>query len=296
MLAVHAHPDDETLSTGALLATWAAAGLPVTVVTCTRGERGEVIPAGLAHLEGSPELAAHRVSELRDALASLGVGDHVLLDEVEDAAGAEGARFADSGMAWVADGRAGAAADLPPDAFVAVPVDDAAHRLLSVLRDRRPAVVVGYEPDGGYGHPDHVHAHRVLMRAVELLEPDERPLVLWAAVDERVWRRAVADLGPVPTGTVRIDPTGGAPSAVVVSGQVDVRIDVVPVLDRVLGALAAHATQVRLLDEVEHGPAALGAFALSNDVVQPLLPQEAYRVVSGGVWDGWPDGVVARVP
>lgn len=294
LLAVHAHPDDETLSTGALLATWAAAGLPVTVVTCTRGERGEVIPPGLAHLEGAPGLAAHRVHELRAALGRLGVRDHVLLDEVPGVPD-DGARFADSGMAWVADGQAGGVDELPPDAFVAVPVDEAAGRLVRVLRERRPAVVVGYEPGGGYGHPDHVHAHRVLMRAVELLAPQERPLVLWAAVDGALWRSAIAALGPGPAGTSALDPAA-APSAVVASEDVDVRVEVAPVLDRVRGALAAHVTQVRLLDQVEHGPAALGAFALSNDMVQPLLPQEAYRVAVRGAWDAWPDGVHARVP
>ncbi|NKY41079.1 PIG-L family deacetylase, partial [Cellulomonas septica] len=81
LLAVHAHPDDETLSTGALLATWARAGLPVMVVTCTRGERGEVIGDALAHLEGDePALAAHRDTELAAALSSLGVADHAFLD------------------------------------------------------------------------------------------------------------------------------------------------------------------------------------------------------------------------
>src|SRR6478609_7192343 len=99
VLAVHAHPDDETLATGALLATWAASGLPVTLVTCTRGERGEVIGAGLAALEGDgPALAAHREHELAAALAALGVGDHVFLD------GGVGPRYEDSGMAWLSSG------------------------------------------------------------------------------------------------------------------------------------------------------------------------------------------------
>ncbi|WP_255449014.1 PIG-L family deacetylase [Cellulomonas sp. JZ18] len=110
LVAVHAHPDDESLATGALLATWAAAGLPVAVVTATRGERGEVIGERWAHLEGDgPALAAHRVEELRAALAALGVRDHVFLDEV---AGTD-RRYEDSGMAWVAGARAGAAEDVP---------------------------------------------------------------------------------------------------------------------------------------------------------------------------------------
>jgi len=115
LLAVHAHPDDETLATGGLLATWARAGRPVTVVTCTRGELGEVIGGELAHLAGDgPALAAHRETELAGALGALGVADHVFLDTV-----APPARFVDSGMAWAGAGRAGRVAHLPDDAFVA---------------------------------------------------------------------------------------------------------------------------------------------------------------------------------
>lgn len=195
VLAVHAHPDDETLTSGALLATWAAAGLPTTVVTCTRGERGEVIGARLAHLEGDgPGLARHREHELAAALAALAVREHHVLDRLPppapvpvpvlgeravDAASRspEGTatapstastRYEDSGMAWLATGRAGAAADLPPRAFVGVPLDEAAGRLALLLRARRPDLVVTYEPGGGYGHPDHVRAHQVTMRAVTL--------------------------------------------------------------------------------------------------------------------------------
>src|SRR5690349_18876390 len=162
LLAVHAHPDDESLATGALLATWAASGRPVTLVTCTRGERGEVIGDALAHLEGDgPALAAHRETELAAALAALGVTDHVFLDSVGPGGAA---RYEDSGMAWLGAGRAGSADDVPPGAFVAVPLDEAARRLAHVLRSRRPEVVVTYEPAGGYGHPDHVRAHDVTTR------------------------------------------------------------------------------------------------------------------------------------
>ena len=141
LLAVHAHPDDETLATGGLLATWAGAGRPVTVVTCTRGELGEVIGATLAHLEGDgPALAAHREGELAAALAALGVADHVFLDTVADGDLAPG-RFSDSGMAWTGVGAAGRVDDLPDGAFVAASLDDAARRLARVLRSRRPDVV-----------------------------------------------------------------------------------------------------------------------------------------------------------
>jgi N-acetyl-1-D-myo-inositol-2-amino-2-deoxy-alpha-D-glucopyranoside deacetylase len=201
LLAVHAHPDDETLSTGALLATWAAAGRPVCVVTCTRGERGEVIARpgttseGRAGLEGDgPALGAYRETELAAALAEL-AGDeaaieHAYLDTLplsslsdaqvtgvtsaSDTSG--GVRYEDSGMAWVAPGVAGPAPDSPPTAFARVPLDEPAGRLAALIRALRPAVVATYEPGGGYGHPDHVRAHEVTVRALELAaDPAWRP-------------------------------------------------------------------------------------------------------------------------
>jgi N-acetyl-1-D-myo-inositol-2-amino-2-deoxy-alpha-D-glucopyranoside deacetylase len=301
LLAVHAHPDDETLATGALLATWAAAGRPVTVVTCTRGERGEVIRRRLAHLSrDAAALATHRTGELEAALGALGVGDHVVLDQV-----AGDGPWTDSGMVWVEAGIAGPGQDLPDGAFVAVDVEHAAGRLASVIRDRRPDVVVGDEPGGGYGHPDHVHAHRVAARALELAAegPDgwAVPCVLWSAVDGQAWRSAAAALGPaVPAGTVGPDPDGPAPSAVVPPVLVDVRVDVAPVLAAVAAALRAHATQVQLVAVAsdEQPPAlpadVLGRYALSNAVVRPLLRHECYRSVRGAAGVDWPAGVTAR--
>ncbi|MFD2793105.1 PIG-L family deacetylase [Promicromonospora vindobonensis] len=197
LLAVHAHPDDESLATGGLLATFAAAGRPVCVVTCTRGERGEVIALpgttseGLAGLQGDgPALGAHRESELASALARLSDGvagavEHTFLDTLplpgpqvarvtSDRSGQ--VRYEDSGMAWVAPGVAGPAPDSPPTAFARVPLDESAGRLAGLVRARRPAVVATYEPGGGYGHPDHVRAHQVTVRALELAaDPAWRP-------------------------------------------------------------------------------------------------------------------------
>ncbi|MGV8965896.1 MAG: PIG-L family deacetylase [Cellulomonas sp.] len=344
LLAVHAHPDDETLATGGLLATWADAGLPVTVVTCTRGELGEVIGAPLAHLEGDgPALAAHRERELAAALAALGVADHVFLDTVpadtllddsllddsllDDASaddtvtGDEGfssgapARFSDSGMAWAGVGRAGRVADLPHGAFVAVPLDAAARRLARVLRARRPDVVVTYEPGGGYGHLDHVRAHEVTMRALELARDADLDTdlggrahipgaVLAAVVPEGALRTAYRALPGLPAVVALRaadphltvpDPDGPLPSVAVPAGDVDLVVDVTPVLDRLTAALAAHATQVRSIaldtDQVARAARAqregdragvvVGCFALSNDVLLPLLSAECYRRIAG---------------
>ncbi|GCE78352.1 PIG-L family deacetylase [Cellulomonas biazotea] len=304
LVAVHAHPDDETLSTGALLATWAQAGRPVTVVTCTRGERGEVIGDVLAHLEGDGlALAAHRETELAAALAALGVTDHVFLDRVPATSGQpvgspEGARYEDSGMAWLGTGQAGSATDVPAHAFVAEPVDHAATRLAHVLRTRRRDVVVTYEPRGGYGHPDHVRAHEVTRRAVELAahagdahaDAFDVPAVLWAAQREGALRagyRALRDpavtraLGVAGAHLALPDPDGDLPSVAVPDDAVHVEVDVLPVRDAVLAALRAHATQVQAVHVVDGTADLVACYALSNDVLAPVLPVEAYRWASG---------------
>jgi N-acetyl-1-D-myo-inositol-2-amino-2-deoxy-alpha-D-glucopyranoside deacetylase len=294
LLAVHAHPDDETLSTGALLATWAAAARPVTVVTCTRGERGEVIGSRYADLSGDPAaLAKHRTAELVAALAELGVSDHVFLDEV-----AADGPWVDSGMVWAAAGQAAIGPDVPSGAFALVDVEVAAERLARVLRNRRPAVVVGYEPGGGYGHPDHVQAHRVMTRAVQLaaVGPDrwDVPCVLWSALDAE---ELVAGRAACEPGGGLVAPLGEPlPSAAVPPDRVDVRVTVAPVADQVVAALRAHATQVQQVRRVPGTGAALATFALSNAVVQPLLAVECYRVAEGSQADAvrWPVGV--RVP
>lgn len=301
VLAVHAHPDDETLSTGALLATWASAGLPAVVVTCTRGERGEVIGA-LASLEGDGEaLARHRERELAAATTALGA-TQLFLDALPlrpaDAGG--GARYEDSGMAWVATGLAGAAGDVPPRALVAVPLDEAASRLAGLLLDRRPDLVVTYEPGGGYGHPDHVRAHAITMRAVELATVAAdgwAPAVAWAVAPAQALRAGCAALAADPRARAVLaaaaddrratreapltlpDPDGPLPS-VATDAPVDLAVEVRPVRDRLLAALRAHATQVQAVEPLDH-PDAAACYALSNRVLAPVLPVESYAWAPG---------------
>ncbi|QTE28822.1 PIG-L family deacetylase [Pengzhenrongella sicca] len=335
LVAVHAHPDDETLATGALLANWAAAGRPVTVVTCTRGELGEVIGPTLAHLEGDgPALAAHRELELAGALRALGVRDHVFLDQLDPALADGGPagprRFSDSGMAWAGAGHAGRLDELPDGAFVAVPLDGPALALARLLRARRPEVVVTYEPGGGYGHPDHVRAHDVTMLALALAAdgglvlggaPAYAPAaVLWCAVAAGALRAAYQELrareltAPIagaepPVGSLALpDPVGPLPSVAVADAAIDVEVDVTSVLDAVAAALAAHATQVHAIaidpdpdpdpDRAAAGAGVAGAgvvgcYALSNDVLAPLLSRESYRFAPGQRRSPvrWPAGV-----
>ena len=263
VLLVHAHPDDESIGTGATLAWLAAHEVPVTLVTCTRGEQGEVIGAELAHLFGDgPALAAHRERELAAAMAAIGVRDHRFLGE--DA----GIRYEDTGMVWGADGRAAVPPEPGERAFATAALDEAAAHLARVIEQVRPRVVIGYEPGGGYGHPDHVQAHRVMMRVVRsAAHPPE--LVLWhvtpASVDEAGVRRVAAQ------GLRVRDAAHRPPSQVVPDDRVTHVLPAPSLRSAKAAAMRAHATQITLAPDET-------AFALSNEVWQPLDPTEFYRV------------------
>lgn len=162
----HAHPDDETLATGALIQHLTRSGVAVAVVTATRGERGEVVPGTLSHLAGSRELDAHREGELAAALAVLGAdGPFFLGLAPARAPGLPPRRYLDSGMRWVTETVAGPGSDAGPDAFTSAAVADAADDLAAFLAAWDADLVISYQADGGYGHPDHVHAHHVARAA-----------------------------------------------------------------------------------------------------------------------------------
>jgi N-acetyl-1-D-myo-inositol-2-amino-2-deoxy-alpha-D-glucopyranoside deacetylase len=179
LLLVHAHPDDESIYTGATMAAYAAEGARVTLVTCTLGELGEIIPPSLAHLAAEKEdrLGEYRIGELAAACAALGVTDHRFL-------GGPG-RWRDSGMM-------GTEGNDDPRCFWRADVDQAARALLDVIAEVRPQVVATYDAHGAYGHPDHIQAHRVAWRACELAGPD-RPAKFYAT--------AALGSGPEPATT-----------------------------------------------------------------------------------------------
>lgn len=154
VLLVHAHPDDETIGTGATMAKYAAEGAQVTLVTCTLGEEGEILVPGLSHLASDKEdkLGEHRMTELDAACAAMGVTDHRYL-------GGPG-RWRDSGMM-------GTEHNERPEVFWQAPFDEATAALVAIIREVRPQVVVTYDEKGGYGHPDHIQAHRVTVAAFE---------------------------------------------------------------------------------------------------------------------------------
>ncbi|MEU6302763.1 N-acetyl-1-D-myo-inositol-2-amino-2-deoxy-alpha-D-glucopyranoside deacetylase [Streptomyces chartreusis] len=259
LLLVHAHPDDESINNGATMARYAAEGVRVTLVTCTLGEHGEVIPPELRHLTGT-ELGEHRLGELAAAMRELGVEDFRLL-------GGRG-RYEDSGMMGIADN------DDPASLWQA-DVDAAARELVEVILEVRPQVLVTYDPDGGYGHPDHIQAHRVAMRAAELAVDAgwEIPKVYWnrvprTAADE-AFTRLQADLPGLPFGKAA---TVADVPGVVADERITTVIDGTAHAAAKAAAMRAHATQIEVAEPY---------FALSNELAQPLFTTEYYELVRG---------------
>lgn len=165
VLFCHAHPDDETLSTGALIAQLTSTGVACDVLTSSRGEQGEVVPAVAAAI-GSADLEEHRAGELAGALQVLGVARHAFLGTPP--ARAEGLAprvYRDSGMAWIRPGLAGPADASDERSFTFAPVDEQVADLVALLDAWRPDAVVSYDAGGGYGHPDHVRMHEVTRQA-----------------------------------------------------------------------------------------------------------------------------------
>lgn len=269
LLFVHAHPDDETLATGATMAAYAAAGAQVTLVTCTLGQLGEVLVPELAHL-APDQLGEHRRGELAAAMAELGVTDHRLL--------AQG-RWRDSGMVWLAPGIAGVAPDADPRSFALADVEEAAAALADVLAEARPRAVVTYDPGGGYGHPDHVQAHRVTMRAVELAPVAK---VYWVRTP-RSWVRCerVKLLARRPASMLVRALDDPMPPVVADDALVTTVVAAPEQLARKAAALRAHATQVRVEGEV---------FALSDGVAQIVRGVETFQLAAGTLGPAGADG------
>ncbi len=171
VLFVHAHPDDETISTGATIATLLQRGANVAVLTCTRGERGEVIPADLAHLLESPEtLGDYREKELAAAMTALGVTDHRMLGNANARwPGRAPRRYFDSGMRWDASGAAVALDDTDVESLTAAELAEVSADIAAVLIQWQPDVVVSYDANGGYGHPDHIRVHDATRAAAEVI-------------------------------------------------------------------------------------------------------------------------------
>lgn len=271
LLLVHAHPDDETITCGGVMALAARAGVPVTLVTCTRGELGEVIPPSLRHLAGEA-LGEYRAGELARACAALGVTDRRWL-------GGAG-RWHDSGMALSGEGiRAAAPATMDARAFAGPEgFDDQVEALVAVLRKTAPRVVVTYDERGGYGHPDHVRAHEVTLAAVGVVDPDATAITVQATAAAHDEVAAGLDgLRRRPWLPLPVPPVEDLPT--VPDAGVTTRIELGPARVAKLAALRAHVTQIGVVDDGHEPP----AFALSNGLAQPVLRAECFVHLRGPV-------------
>jgi LmbE family N-acetylglucosaminyl deacetylase len=227
LMAVHAHPDDESSSTGGVLARYADEGIRTVVVTCTNGELGDA-PGGIKPGEAGhdeAEVARIRLGELERACEVLGV-DHVEL-----------LGYHDSGMSdWEHKDR--------PDVFCNVSVDDAALRLANLFDQYRPDVVVTYDELGGYDHPDHVHASRVTMAAVARTGiPHKAYFTAFRRTMFERFRAIVEEQG----GDVSEFPEPDADqlrTMEAVEARITTSIDVGSVVERKHLALATHASQI----------------------------------------------------
>jgi N-acetyl-1-D-myo-inositol-2-amino-2-deoxy-alpha-D-glucopyranoside deacetylase len=281
LLAVHAHPDDESLTMAGTLAGAVASGARVTLVTATLGEQGEVIGDELAGLvaDRADQLGGYRYTELRSACAALGVADHRMLCGL--------GAFRDSGMA-------GTPSAAHPRAFVRAASGGPDHAravagLVEVIDETRPLVLLTYDADGGYGHPDHVAAHQVAMAAV-VAATWRVPRVLGVVRPAAAFTAALAALAiPAPYRRVPAADLGSLIDDTVVA----VAVPVAPWARHRRAALGAHATQVALFGDTEFGTesgAQATGFALSNGLGQPLADSEYFRVLAGDPVPASPGG------
>jgi N-acetyl-1-D-myo-inositol-2-amino-2-deoxy-alpha-D-glucopyranoside deacetylase len=272
ILLVHAHPDDEVINSGITMAKYATEGAHVTLVTCTLGEEGEILVPGLTYLASDQDdaLGPHRITELAAAMAALGVTDSRFL-------GGPG-RYRDSGMM-------GAPQNERPTCFWQADVDEAAAALVGVLREVRPQVLVTYDEIGGYGHPDHIQAHRVSMRGAELAaDASFRPelgeawtvaKIYWYAMPFSFLQAGIDAMRAAGdteffNGAEKAEDLGmGVPDELITA-----RVEAEEYIEAKMAAMRAHATQIAV-----DGP----FFALSNNLGQKIWGVEFFRLMGGTI-------------
>jgi len=254
ILLVHAHPDDETINNGATMALYAARGAHVTLVTCTRGEEGEVLVPDLSHLASthSDSLGAHREVELANAMRALGIADHRFLGS-----------FRDSGMM-------GSETNNRTDVFWQADLDSAAKLLVAIIEEVQPHILITYDEIGGYGHPDHIKAHLVAMRASELSQWQIQK-IYWNTIPKSVIAAGMEAMKEVGSDFFGTDDINEIPFAKDDS-FVTTLIDANEFVDAKMEAMKAHSTQIAL-----DGP----FFALSNNLGLQIWGHEYYTLVRG---------------
>ena len=263
LLLVHAHPDDETINNGVTMAKYVAEGSHVTLVTCTRGEEGEVLVPELAHLASAHDdkLGEHRETELRDAMHHLGVTDFRFL-------GAPAKKWRDSGMM-------GPDPNNRPDNFWNADLDEASEALVKIILEMKPHVLVTYDEIGGYGHPDHIQAHRVAMRGAELARERgwEIQKIYWNTIPRSIIEQgieAMKDTGNQFFGVEKADDFPFAQPDELVTTVINGE----DFVEKKMAAMRAHPTQIAV-----DGP----FFALSDNLGFKVWGLEFYRLVYGAL-------------
>lgn len=232
LLAVEAHPDDESIGVGGTLARYAAEGVRTTLVTATRGERGEILDKTLDPKEARPRLGSIREAELREASRILKVSELAFLG------------YEDSdmyGRRW----------NRSPRAFWRADMHEAVGRLIAIVRRVKPQVMIADNEIGSYGHPDHINAHRVAVGAFFMasdakLYPGGEP---WQPL--KLYYRSISvsaarqlDEAMRQAGLESFSEDGESWNMATPDERVTTRIDVQPYLDQKIAAMRAHRTQV----------------------------------------------------
>jgi len=258
ILLVHAHPDDETINNGATMAKYAAGGAGVTLITCTRGEEGEVLVPGLAHLASGDQdqLGTHREGELSLAMKELGITDFRFL-------GAPLIKFRDSGMM-------GTETNNNPDVFWQANIETASQYLVEIIEEVKPHIMITYDDFGGYGHPDHIQAHRIAMCASEIANWQIQK-IYWNTMPKSVLAQGIAKMKEIGSDFFGAETVDDLPFAKDDS-LVTTLVDGSKFVDSKLAAMKAHETQIAL-----DGP----FFALSNNLGLQIWGDEYYTLVKG---------------
>lgn len=262
LLLVHAHPDDETINNGATMAKYAHEGFDVALVTCTRGEEGEILVPELASAASDKEdrLADIREVELTNALKALGVHRHWYL-------GAPNKRYRDSGMM-------GTPANERKGVFWGANLGEASSFLSQYINEFKPHVVITYDEFGGYGHPDHIQAHRVTMRAVEMSSHTgwEVPKIYWNIMPRSVVQKGMDAMREIGSDFFGADSIDELPF-VKDDSLVHAVVDATEYVEQKKDAMREHKTQIAV-----DGP----FFALSNLLGMQVFGLEYYTRVKGG--------------
>jgi N-acetyl-1-D-myo-inositol-2-amino-2-deoxy-alpha-D-glucopyranoside deacetylase len=261
LLLVHAHPDDETIGNGVTMAKYATAGTQVTLVTCTRGEEGEVLLSELANLASDKDdkLGEQRIIELKNAMQELGIKDYRFL-------GAPNKKWRDSGMM-------GTPQNDRNDVFWQTDLDEAALELVKIILETKPQVLITYDEFGGYGHPDHIKAHRVAMRAAELAIDQGWQIskIYWNTTPRSVVQEGIEKMKEVGSDFFGAESVEDLPWAKP-DELVTTVINAPEFVPQKLAAMKAHATQISI-----DGP----FFALSNNLGLEVWGDEYYTLVKG---------------